>query len=814
MSSHECRQNCQCKKQVIPVIFVPDIMGTRLYNTHEKLVVWDPMAGMGSYHTPLGTAVADLSGVISQQTAAINDSVAVKRVIALQKTIKALQGTLTGLYKTSTRLLKLLGQDDVAKRLDAAAEDANTDTHNAVAKVREELARVKKQIAELEAKIDGAFETMGKLEGVLQIGRNIWGMISVLEWMFHDAAERRRLLVGEKTGRDDTLLTLPQDAETGRFDRGYFTGKTSVRPLKAEERFKRGWGEVCWEQYGEFLMELQRQLDAHFNLRGTSQAGSTGKGAIPKPSLVTGKQLKDLLAAIETLFDIRGGGEKKADAKADGKTPEGTAPAAAAPAPEAKKPEDKKPEDKKPEAEKKEPPLPWGEAKNYALQMGGFAFPLHVVGYNWMQGCADGAQRLKRRIRQIAASYKPAGTEGITQSWITREPVSQIIVITHGTGGLVMKALLAGAPPETDGKAPPVEGDGTTTQPSVSSSDTFGKADSSLDADAAKRDEQLQAPQVAIKQEQDPFTDGLELLKAIHVGLPENGTPETYAWFRAGMQTPVKADSKSDMAVAYVTNQVLGANAMEITAVLSYSQCALETLPNNAYPQKWLCWQPKPPEGSKAPECKPVNIGDDVYKFYADDKSWHRLINKAAVNEADYISDSFNCITSLIKKSSSFMHVLSMKSICNKTDKFIAGKNSKPSTRDKIAWQAQNYATPLPPAESWTLYGKNIPTDNPLVKSINSLFKTNLLSSLADSGEGTIYLTSPQMRADILPVEFVLQKGTGEGDGQVTPDAVKEAEVVACSEYHSDILQDEAIRRTVNTAIQQATWEYKAEQGK
>jgi small-conductance mechanosensitive channel len=101
-----------------------------------------------------------------------------------------------------------------------------------------------------------------------------------------------------------------------------------------------------------------------------------------------------------------------------------------------------------------------------------------------------------------------------------------------------------------------------------------------------------------------------------------------------------------------------------------------------------------------------------------------------------------------------------------------------------------------------------------MVKGINSLFKTNLLTSLADSGEGTIYLTSPQMSADILPVEFVLQKGTGEGDGQVTPDAVKEAEEVACSEYHSDILQDEAIRRALNTAIQQATWEYKAEQSK
>lgn len=813
MSSHECRQNCQCKKQVIPVIFVPDIMGTRLYNTHEKLVVWDPMAGMGSYHTPLGTAVADLSGVISQQTAAINDSVAVKRVIALQKTIKALQGTLTGLYKTSTRLLKLLGQDDVAKRLDAAAEDANTDTHNAVAKVREELARVKKQIAELEAKIDGAFETMGKLEGVLQIGRNIWGMISVLEWMFRDAAERRKLLVGKKTGRDDTLLTLPQDAETGRFDRGYFTGKTSVRPLEAEERFKRGWGEVCWEQYGEFLMELQRQLDAHFNLRGTSQEGSTGKGAIPKPSLVTGKQLKELLAAIETLFDIRGG-----EKKADGKTPEGTAPAAAAAAPaaaapDAKKPEDKKPEDKKPEAEKKEPPLPWGEAKNYALQMGGFAFPLHVVGYNWMQGCADGAQRLKRRIRQIAASYKPAGTEGITQSWITREPVSQVIVITHGTGGLVMKALLAGVPPETDGKSAPAEG-GEASKKAPPSSNSFAQADTTKRGEAAQLDEASQAPKVVIEEESNPFTGGLALLKAIHVGLPENGTPETYAWFRAGMQTPVKADSKSDMAVAYVTNQVLGANAMEITAVLSYSQCALEILPNNAYPKNWLCWQPASIEGGKPTELVPLKLRDDIYSEYKSPGTWYRLINKdftgATITNRE---KDFKIIQRYILSCPSFYSALAQCSFPSPS-KFITGKNSKPSTRDKIAWQAQYYATPLPPAESWTLYGKNIPTDNPLIKGINSLFKTNLLSSLADSGEGTIYLTSPQMSTDILPVEFVLQKGTGEGDGQVTPDAVKEAEVVACSEYHSDILQDEAIRRAVNTAIQQATWEYKAEQGK
>lgn len=489
--------------------------------------------------------------------------------------------------------------------------------------------------------------------------------------------------------------------------------------------------------------------------------------------------------------------------------PQGKAPAAAAP--EAKKPEDKKPEDKKPEAEKKVPP-PWGEAKDYALQMGGFAFPLHVVGYNWMQGCADGAQRLKRRIRQIAASYKPAGTEGVTQSWITREPVSQVIVITHGTGGLVMKALLAGAPPETDGKVPPIEGGGAP-EKVPPSSNSFAQADTTKREEAAQVDEASQAPQVIIKEEPNPFTGGLELLKAIHVGLPENGTPETYAWFRAGMQTPVKADSKSDMAVAYVTNQVLGANAMEITAVLSYSQCALETLPNNAYPKKWLCWQPASIEGGKPTELVPLKINEDVYKEYSLATTWYKAINKDML-EADglLVSDIFNEVQFYLNKTSAF-HL----SVTNKgldKAKILLGKSSKPSTRDKIAWQAQHYAIPLPPAESWTLYGKTIPTDNPLVRSINSIFKTNLLSSLADSGEGTICLTSPQMSTDILPVEFVLQKGTSEGDGQVTPEAVKGAEVVACSEYHSDILQDEAIRTAVNTAIQLATWEYKAEQSK
>jgi hypothetical protein len=63
----------------------------------------------------------------------------------------------------------------------------------------------------------------------------------------------------------------------------------------------------------------------------------------------------------------------------------------------------------------------------------------------------------------------------------------------------------------------------------------------------------------------------------------------------------------SDMAVAYVTNQVLGANAAEITAVLSYSQCGLEALPNNDYPKGWLCWQAMPLILSKEKNLRKMN---------------------------------------------------------------------------------------------------------------------------------------------------------------------------------------------------------------
>ncbi|WP_062935880.1 hypothetical protein [Enterobacter bugandensis] len=789
MSSHECRQGCQCKKQVIPVIFVPDLLGTRLFNTNENMVVWDPLAGMGSYHTPLGTAIEDLSGKVSKTTAAITSSPVVKKLIELQTVLKGLQGALNDLYKLSSRVLKSVGLDDVAKRIDAASQDANADSKSAVAKVKEQLADIKKKIAHIEKEINSVFERMGQAEEVLRIARNVWGMISVLEWMFRDASERRKLLVGEKIGRDDRILCIPQDAEKGKetFDKSYYLVQTAIRPSDAEDRHLRGWGEVCWEQYGEFLMTLQRHLDARFNLREVAQAGATTEmGSIPKPSLVTGKALKDLFAAIEKLFDF---------------TP---AAPAAAPATPAATPSTGAAANKAAEPAKKEEPLPWGANPNFAKQMAGFAFPLHVVGYNWMQGSADGAQRLKRRIKQIAGSYKPGSSD---ETWMTKEPVKQVIVITHGMGGQVMRAALANVGPETDGSHASEE---SNQQPEEKVDEYMSGIDDQKSPDAAKKAKEEEAPPFSIEPEPNPFGKDLELLKAIHVGVPQTGMPEIYAWFRAGMQTPVKSDIMSDMAVAYVTNQVLGANAAEITAVLSYSQCGLEALPNNDYPKKWLCWQAMPfnlVEGEKPPELTPITIDEDVYSFYCDDGFWYRLINRELLNdEKNKVKDSFYAVIELVKKSKDFEIKLKATSTCNIFDKFLIGESSKATTREKINWQAQSQTLPTNGgAQTWDFYWHNVSSDNLFIKGMNRLFDTDLFSHLTDSGEGAIYLSEKGVCAKA-PVEFTLQKGVSKGDGMVTSIPKLNAESVECSEHHSDILQCENMRKSVYKTIQQGAW--------
>ncbi|MFH2377289.1 hypothetical protein ABK675_10780 [Hafnia paralvei] len=801
MSDHECRGDCQCKKVVIPVIFVPDIMGTRLANAQNHKVVWDPMAGMGSYHTPLGTAATDLSGMMSDPSGKVTSSPMVQKLLDLQKKLTALHGGLMALYKTSQKIMKALGMDSLAKRLERNATDATS-------KLKEQLADVNTKIAHIEKEINNVFDVMGKAEDILRIGRNVWGAISVLEWMFRDAAKRREILVGDSkkvVGRDDSLLEIGQDAVKGSLDKTYFSTMTSVRVQDISMRFKQGWGEVCWSQYGEFLMTLQRHLDARFNIKDVSAAGQSGN--IPKPTLPTGKALKDLLAAIKSLLDF---GSKPA-------TPAAASPAASTAAASPAAPAATDGDKSKDKSKEKDTPVPWGADANFAKVMGGYAFPLHVVGYNWMQGCADAAQRLTTRISQIMGEYQTTGTNETDSTWLTKKPVDQVILVSHGAGGFVVRAMLAGMSPETTGSSGASSGGG---DKNSQDDDYMSGVDPKINAPAAASSSKNGSSFAGI-QKTTPLDKSL-LLKAVHVGLPTNGMPDIYCWFRAGMQTPVSVDwSKPDEAMknktlAYISNQVLGADAAEITMVLSYSQSTLECLPNNSYAKGWLCYQPPSfslVEGEKAPAPVAMAVEGDIYAEYQANTHWYRLLDKERLcGEKKNIEANAASVYGYLDKAKIFHTTLASGGQDNTQQ--LSGKTSKLTTRDKAVWQAQGI-TPLPPAEDWVKFGSSIANSNGFLASIDSLLGTHIFSSLADEGKGTLYLTSSRAGGAVLPTEFVLQPGSGEGDGALPISAAVGAKPIEeCSEYHDSLYQDQKIRAALYKTLQTTAWEYNAKLSK
>ena len=57
-----------------------------------------------------------------------------------------------------------------------------------------------------------------------------------------------------------------------------------------------------------------------------------------------------------------------------------------------------------------------------------YLFPVHAVGYNWLQSNADSAKALSARIEQIIHTYKASGRK-----------CEKVILVTHSMGGLVAR---------------------------------------------------------------------------------------------------------------------------------------------------------------------------------------------------------------------------------------------------------------------------------------------------------------------------------------------------------------------------------------
>lgn len=58
-------------------------------------------------------------------------------------------------------------------------------------------------------------------------------------------------------------------------------------------------------------------------------------------------------------------------------------------------------------------------------------FPVHAVGYNWLQSNDDSGKAIAQRVEKIMADYRQWGFQ-----------CEKVIVVTHSMGGLVGRALV------------------------------------------------------------------------------------------------------------------------------------------------------------------------------------------------------------------------------------------------------------------------------------------------------------------------------------------------------------------------------------
>lgn len=204
-----------------------------------------------------------------------------------------------------------------------------------------------------------------------------------------------------------------------------------------------------------------------------------------------------------------------------------------------------------------------------------------------------------------------------------------------------------------------------------------------------------------------------------------------------------------------------------------------------------------------------MEVGSDTYVEYQNESHWYKAIDgKKLCAESDRCDDNFRIVSGYLKNASLFHSTLGAGGL-DKTQQ-LSGKNSKPMSRDKAVWQAQSVTPPGAP-DSWQQFGQRVTNGSGLLNGIDSVLGTHLFSSLADSGQGTLYLMGATASLTVLPTEFLLQKGSSIGDGELPLSAAKGATEVECSEYHDSLYQDEKIRAAVYKELQTASWAYNAE---
>ena len=142
--------------------------------------------------------------------------------------------------------------------------------------------------------------------------------------------------------------------------------------MDLKEARRRGWGTLHWESYGETLIELEKTLNLPY---GNGLSGIDGK-IEPTPRW-------------KSIFDpkLKHWNPKTGHA-----------------------------------------PLTPDEFK----KLGRYYYPVHAVGYNWLQSCGQSAKHLKKKLSEFADYYKNSDYFRF----------KGIILVTHSLGGLVARACV------------------------------------------------------------------------------------------------------------------------------------------------------------------------------------------------------------------------------------------------------------------------------------------------------------------------------------------------------------------------------------
>ena len=208
-------------------------------------------------------------------------------------------------------------------------------------------------------------------------------------------------------------------------------------------------------------------------------------------------------------------------------------------------------------------------------------YPVHAMGYNWLQSNGDSAKKIAARITGLIKGYKDRKFD-----------CTKVIIVTHSMGGLVARALMH---------------------------PNYGN----LQGDPKEKRES-------------------SILGIYHNVMPTLGAGTAYKRLRFGFREKHSFSPATYM--DYVASEVLAPDGEHATAILANAPAPLEMLPAKAYGADWLrvvdadgkhlqSWpdmrvDPKNP--SQPPPQTPL---DAIYTQPAD--VWWRLINPKWVNPGD-----------------------------------------------------------------------------------------------------------------------------------------------------------------------------------